>query len=85
MAAGDRKLKITFLEILRESPVPARAKWTLSVENKVGQDVEVSGGWIQWNLGNASVARAKTLETIENEALAQVAANPHVPAHDNLT
>lgn len=84
MAAGDRKVKILHLEIFRDNPVRAKANWALFVENKLGEDVQARGGdWI-WSLGTPAVARAKTLQTIENEAVTQVTAAENTPPNDSV-
>lgn len=85
MAAGDRKVKIIELRIFREAPVRAYAYWTLFIENKVGVDQQVRSDSLVWILGSPAVARAKTLETIENEAIAQVTAASDTPANDGVS
>lgn len=85
MAAGDRKVKITYLKVFRENPVRATAEWTLFVENKLGVDQQVFTGDITWSLGTPAVARAKTLETIENEAIAQVTGSSGTPPNDSVS
>ena len=85
MAAGDRKVKILSLTIHRVSPVIAFATWSLQIENKLGQDVQVTSGKVRWSLGTPAVARAKTLETIETEAIAQVTAASDTPANDGVS
>jgi hypothetical protein len=85
MAAGDRKVKIEHLFIKRANPVMAQAVWTFHIENKLGVDVKVDAGALSWSLGTPAVARAKTLETIENEAIAQVTAAEGTPANDSIS
>lgn len=85
MAAGDRKVKIQTLVIQRANPVIATASYVLFTENKVGVDVPSNSAGFSWSLGTPAVARAKTLETIENEAIAQVTAAQGTPANDSVS
>jgi hypothetical protein len=85
MAAGDRKVKIQHMNIFRANPVKALAIWTFHIENKLGVDVQVAAGHVEWNLGTPAVARAKTLEDIETEAVAQVTAAQNTPANDSIS
>ncbi len=84
MSAGDRKVKILDLVINRANPVMALAAWGLFIENKVGVDIRADGGSVRWSLGTPAVARAKSLQTIENEAIAQVEADTNTPANDGV-
>lgn len=85
MAAGDRKVRVLSLTVRRENPVRAYAEWALFIENKLGVDVQVRSDRLVWTLGTPAVARAKTLETIENEAIAQVQASSDTPPNDSVT
>lgn len=85
MAAGDRKIRIMSLDIFRESPVRAIARWALFIEDKSGVDRQARADILVWSLGTPAVARAKTLQTIENEAIAQVTAASDTPANDGVS
>ena len=85
MAAGDRKIKIQHMSIFRANPAKAIAVWTFHVENKVGADVQVQAGSVEWSLGTPAVARAKSLEDIEDEAIAQVTAAQNTPVNDSIS
>lgn len=85
MAAGDRKLQITGVQITRGNPVFCMADWQYKVEAAGGVDHVVRGGTTTLSLGAPAAARAMTLLEIEQAALAAVAADPQAPPRDTTT
>lgn len=85
MAAGDRKVNVTVVEIDRTTPVTYRARWQLLIENKLGVDVPAAGGVTTGSFGSAATWRAMTGTQMETQVKADCAADANVPARDSLT
>ena len=85
MAAGDRKVKVTTVEIDRASPVTYRAQWQLWIENKLGVDVFAKGGTTNGSFGTPVAWRAMTGLQMETQVNSDCAADGLVPARDSLT
>lgn len=85
MAAGDRKVKVQEIRIVRGNPVTYQADWQLFVENRVGEDVYVRSGSHSGSFGTPAAFRAMTGLQMENQVSANVAASPVTPANDSLT
>lgn len=85
MAAGDRKIKVTSVEIDRTNPVTYRARWQLWIENKLGADVFASGGVTSGSFGTPTTWRAMTGLQMETQVNTDCAADANVPPRDSLT
>lgn len=86
MAAGDRKVKVQEIKIIRANPVRYVAFWELFVENKLGADV-LSGiaGTHSGSFGTPAAFRAMTGQQIENQVNTDVGDAAQTPARDSLT
>lgn len=85
MAAGDRKVRVTNVDIVRGNPVVYTASWQLLVENKVGEDVYVRSGQTRRDFGTPAAWRLMTGLQMETQVNADVAADATVPPRDSLT
>lgn len=85
MAAGDRKIKVTSVEIARGNPVTYRANWVLAVETRIGADETVKGGATNGTFGTPAAWRAMTGLQMETQVNADCAADANVPARESLS
>lgn len=85
MAAGDRKIKVTSVDIARSNPVRYDAQWQLFIENKIGVDVYAAGGRTVGSFGTPAAWRAMTGLQMETQVNADVAADATVPARESVT
>ena len=85
MAAGDRKVKVTSVDISRGNPVAYVALWQFFIENKVGADVYAFGGTTRGNFGTPAAWRAMTGLQMETQVNTDCANDALVPARDSLT
>lgn len=85
MAAGDRKVKVTNVDIARSNPVTYTAYWTLLVENKIGEDVAAKVGRTAGSFGTAATWRAMTGLQMETQINTDCAADANVPPRDSLS
>lgn len=85
MASGDRKIKVTSLDIDRGNPITYRARWTLNIENKLGVDVAALHGTTSGNFGTPAAWRAMTGLQMETQVSSDCAADANVPPRDSIT
>jgi len=82
MAAGDRKVKITRVEIITNGGLVVLAEWSYRVENKLGVDEQVKTGRTRFT---PSWVNATTYGTQKTEVRAAVLADPDLPANDDVS
>lgn len=85
MAAGDRKIKVTNVDIARANPVTYAAEWQLVIENRLGEDVYTRGGRTSGSFGSAATWRAMTGLQMETQVNSDCAADANVPPRDSLS
>lgn len=85
MAAGDRKVKVTSVDMARGNPVTYLASWQFFVENKLGVDVFAFGGATRGSFGTPAAWRAMTGLQMETQVNADCTADANLPPRDSLT
>lgn len=85
MAAGDRKLKISVLNIQNGNPVNFNVQWGLSVEDNAAIDHPSSGGSTAGTFGTMTTFNALTGLQIKQIAVNAINTDPNVPPHDTVS
>jgi hypothetical protein len=85
MAAGDRKIKISTMNIQNGNPVVYDVQWGYFIEDKVGVDQYVRGGSTNGSLGNTAAFNALTGSQIKTNVVAAINADPNVPAKESVS
>lgn len=85
MAAGDRKIFLERIGIVRGVPVMATVEWTYEIEDKVAVSRHSAGGVTRFQLAATGAAfNALTGLQIRNAAIAAVEADVLVPPRDSV-
>lgn len=81
---GSYKVKLVEMHIARANPVPYSASYQVLIQDRNAADVVIGGGTKFGNFGTPVAWRAMTGLQMENQVLADIAADPKTPANDSV-
>ncbi len=85
MAAGDRKIKTSGIQLQPGNPITFDVDWQLFVEDKLGVDRAVNSGRTSGSLGNTATFNALTGLQIRTAIRNAIIADSNVPPNDSVT
>jgi hypothetical protein len=85
MAAGDRKVKISTMNVQNGNPVNFEVQWGYFVEDKVAVDQFIKGGSTAGSFGNTATFNAMTGSQIKTAIVAVINADPNVPSKESVS
>lgn len=85
MAAGDRKVKISTMNVENGNPVNFSVQWGYFVEDRAGVDQSIKGGSTSGTFGTMAAFNAMTGSQIKTAVVAAINADPNVPTKESVS